>query len=180
MQLTPENLQRFWNEGKKFKRLFNKEVATNFKSFVEMFVSEDKDGKYISNGLFWVIDDFVGIFYLTDITTGLDAIAHFTFFDRKLYGRAPLARALVQDVFNTYGLRRISAEAPEFLGPRVMEFIQEIGFKKEGIKRKAAYYDGKFHNKVLYGILPEDLVNTMSDSEVKAEVMELSETNSNG
>lgn len=184
MALTPENLKMFWEKCKKFKRLFNKETVTTFQDFVALFVSQNGD-KYEANGLFWVVDDFVGVLYLTDITTGLDGIAHFTFFDRRVYGRAPLLRALIKHAFDTYGLRRISAEAPEYLGPRVLEFIKEIGFKQEGVKRRGAYYNGQFHHKILYGILPEQLAATMPQSvvevtEVKEQLEEMASDNGNG
>jgi RimJ/RimL family protein N-acetyltransferase len=67
-------------------------------------------------------------------------------------------RALLKYVFDTYSLRRISAEVPEFLGPRFTEFIEkEVKLKREGVRRRGAYYDSKFYNVALYGILPEEL-----------------------
>jgi len=63
MSLTPLNLKKFWDKSRKFVTIFNEEVRGDFKKFLEVFLREGPSG-IECRGLFWVIDDFVGIMYL--------------------------------------------------------------------------------------------------------------------
>jgi len=161
--LTRDNLAKFWQKGREFKTLFNKELKGNFEEFINTFISVDDQGNYSANGLFWVVDDFIGVLYLTNITTNgegkaIDALAHFTFFDRKLYGRQEVFKQLLRHIFDKYKLRRITAEVPMFLNKRVLEFlVNDVGLKKEGFKRNAAFYNNDYFGVAILGILPEDL-----------------------
>lgn len=173
--LTRENLAKFWQKGRTYKTLFNKELKNDFESFVNTFISVDSEGNYSANGLIWVVDDFAGILYLTNIVTNgegkaIDALAHFTFFDGKLYGRQEIFRQLLRYIFNKYQLRRVSAEVPMFLNKRVLEFfVNDVKMKREGFKRNAAYYNNDYFGVALLGILPEDLEPVKDTEKVNAE-----------
>src|SRR5678809_584878 len=85
MPLTPQNMKMFWEKARVFKTLFTRELNDSFQEFAETLIS--KHGEELSaNGLYWRIDNFVGIFYMTDITD-IDAQIHYTFFDRRHRGR---------------------------------------------------------------------------------------------
>src|SRR5258708_10158565 len=140
MALTPDNLKRFWELTQQFKILFDGEVQ-NFKQFCEMFISVDEDYEHIqAHGLFWRIDDFVGLYYMTHIQSH-DAQIHYSFFDRRHHGRQVMTRRIIQHVFNKYGFRRLSAEIP-YCMPQTFQFVEQVGLKFEGRKRDAVYYDG--------------------------------------
>lgn len=153
MMLSPENLTRFWEKASQFKVLFWDTIDGNFEKFASMLIS--KDGDHLSaNGLFWRVDDFVGVFYMTHIQA-FDAQIHYTFFDRRTRGRQVLTRRMIQYVFREFGFQRLSAEIPCYLNP-TFKFIEDIGLKYEGRKRNAAFYDNQWFDTKLYSILREE------------------------
>jgi len=155
MVLSPENVKRFWEESNKFRTLYNEELRGDFKKFIELFVSYGPEGIQ-SNGLFWVVDDFIGVFYLTHIEPGVKAKVHYTFFDRKHFGRVPLVREMLKFVFNKYQFVRVSAEVPAYAGSLVSNFVESVGFYREGKLRNAALYKDAWFDVKLYGILREE------------------------
>lgn len=165
MPLTPQNVKLFWEKARVFKTLFTKELNQDFHSFTETLLSGDVDN-VTSNGLFWRVDDFVGIFYVTDITE-YDANIHYTFFDRRHKGRHNLVRSMIKYGFNKYGFHRVSAAIPyhvskkedkdkEALNQGVFSFIKSVGLVPEGRKREAALFDGEWFDVQLFGILKQE------------------------
>lgn len=155
MPLTAKNLGEFWNRSKDYRTLFDTEVSGDFKKFCEMFISMDEGSEHVwANGLFWRIDDFVGVFYMTHIQS-TDAQIHYSFFDRRHHGRQSLTRAMIKHVFDKYKFRRLSAEIPYFANG-THGFVQEVGLVPEGRKRKAACLDNEWFDVKLFGILREE------------------------
>lgn len=160
MKLTPENLQQFWLKSRKFKVLFNSEIANDFAKFLDVFLDGGTDGMSPTpRGIFYVVDDFVGIFYMTEIIPGVDANLHYSFFDRRQKGRVQLVRTMIEYAFNHYQFRRLSAQVPLFVNKFTIDFLREIGFKREGRKRKARLYNGEWFDVNYYGILREEVLN---------------------
>jgi RimJ/RimL family protein N-acetyltransferase len=157
MQLTPENLKVFWERARKLRTIFANDVNGDFKRFMEIFVSQDNDGQLRSHGLFWIIDDFVGVYYLTNIT-GIEAKAHYMFFDRRHRGREELTREMLRYVFRRYGFWRLTVDVPMYASKSTFGFVTALGFKKEGRKRKAIEYKGERFDVATFGILREDLL----------------------
>lgn len=153
MPLTAGNLKEFWEHAKNYRTLFDAEVGGDFKKFCEMFLSMDED-KVWANGLFWRIDDFTGVFYMTHIQD-TDAQIHYSFFDRRHHGRQVLTRKMIQYVFNRYGFQRLTAEIPYFANG-THGFVQEVGLVPEGRKRKAILFDGEWFDVKCFGVLREE------------------------
>ena len=151
--LTPQNIQKFWESAKGFRTIFGDEINGDFKKFCEILMSQEGDNVF-SNGLFWVIDDMVGVYYMTHIEAN-DAQIHYSFFDRRHHGRQMLTRRMIQFVFNKYKFRRLTAEIP-FFAKGTFEFVEQVGLKVEGRKRKAAFMDDEWFDTRLYGILKEE------------------------
>lgn len=85
--------------------------------------------------LFWEVwrgADLVGMCGYTRIVEGLDALAHFAFWDRELLGRRTLLLKMMRWGFDTLKLQRISAEIPEHLGPVIRFTRVKLGFRYEG------------------------------------------------
>lgn len=163
MILTMENLRRFWEEARQYKSLFTEEINGDFGAFLNVFLITSPDSKsIIPRGLFWVIDDFVGVFYITDIVLGHDAQVHYSFFDRKHRGRQELAKALLKWAFDKYKFRRLSTTIPTYATKAANGFAESLGFVREGKKRRAARYQGRWFDVILYGILAEE-ANGSSD-----------------
>lgn len=153
LTLTPENIKEFWEHAKQFRTLFWEHVNGDFAKFAEMLISRDGD-TLTANGLFWRIDDFVGIFYMTEIKAH-DAQIHYSFFDRRHWGRQHITRKMIKFVFDKYQFRRLSAEIPCFSNG-TFEFVKQVGLKQEGRKRKAALLDNEWFDVNCYGILKEE------------------------
>ena len=156
MPLTPDNLRTFWEKSRQFRTLFTEEVNGDFKKFLELFVSREGN-ELQARGLFWVIDDFVGVFYMTHITP-VEAQVHYTFFDRRHFGREELTREMLRFGFRQYGFKRLNVEVPLYASKNTFGFVDALGFKREGRKRKAAEYKGERFDVACFGILAEELL----------------------
>lgn len=158
LSLTPRNLKIFWEKARQHRTLFSKEIRDNFSEFLRVIVRQDSSGGIMPTGLFWIIDDFVGVFYLTAIRPREDALVHYTFFDGRHRGREKLCIEMLRMAFDSYGFRRLTAEIPTYAKPQVRSFVHnQLGFKGEGRKRKAAFFDNEWFDILIYGILKEEL-----------------------
>jgi hypothetical protein len=161
MFLTPENLRDFFDRVKDHPTLFNSEVRGDFAKFVSVFLDQESAGGTTilkSRGLFWRVDDFVGVFYLTDIILNQDAAAHFTFFDSRINGRENLTLEMLRYVFRKYKFQRLTVELPLYVTVPTLKFVEQLGFTHEGCKRLAIEFDGKFFDVNIYGILAEEIL----------------------
>ncbi len=158
--LTPQNLQTFWDKARHYPIIYGRQVIENVDDFLKIFLV-DKGTEYELNGMLWVVDNFVGMFYLSDITS-TEAYVHYTFFDRRHKGRIPLVREMMKYVFNRYGFQRLNVEIPLYSGEGVRHFIIDCGFIYEGKKRACMPYKGKWFDANLYGILRGEVLKNGS------------------
>lgn len=158
MPLTPENIEKFWKKASKFRTLYGREISGGVQEFANLFLRQRDDGQYDANGLFFVINDFVGVIYLTDIREEEDATAHYTFFDRRHHGRENLIREVLKWGFKRYNFNRLTVEIPCYTTPQTRHFVVKCGFAYEGKRRKAAMYKGELFDVNLYGILKEEVI----------------------
>ena len=157
MYMTQDNLLTFWSKAKEFKSLFWVNIQ-NQKDFMEVLFQDGPDGTLESRGLFWVIDDFVGVFYLTNIIPTKDAMVHYSFFDRRHKGRSELVRQMLSYAFEKYKFRRLSANIPMHASRAVFNFAESVGFRAEGRKRKAVQYKDDWFDVKMFGILREEVL----------------------
>lgn len=154
---TAENLEKLYKSFSKFPTIFNKEYLS-FVDFMSMFFEIDPEtGKIEGKGIFFVVDDFVGVFYITNISWPYDALVHYSFFDRRHKGRVPLVRAMLKYVMSTWGFYRLSVEIPNYVNFGVRRFTEECGFALEGKRRRCVDYKGDRFDVNLYGILDRDI-----------------------
>lgn len=158
MNITPNTLRVLWEKSKVYPTLFNHDINNDFNKFCNLFLSQSPDGSLKSNGIFYVIDNFVGVFYLTDIVPALDADAHYAFFDRRHRGRVDLVKKMLTYLFNEFGFRRLSTSIPSYAHTNINRFVARLGFKQEGTKRDSMLHDGNVFNESLYGILRKDIL----------------------
>jgi len=163
LQLTPENLHKIWTRARVFKSLFDSHINGDFRRFCEVFINQDSAGGLEANGLFWVVDDFVGLFYMNHIVPLRDAEVHYTFFDRRHKGRIQLARDMLHFVFSKYEFRRLSVSIPLCSSRHTFNFVESLGFRREGRRRKARWYNDDWFDVNLYGILKEEVLNGSHD-----------------
>ena len=62
---------------------------------------------------------------------------------------------MVRYAFEELGLNRVELETYSF-NARAIRCYEKAGFRREGIRRRALYRDGKFHDVILMGILKEE------------------------
>lgn len=157
MPFTHANLLRFYELACKHRVLFTDDIYGDFKTFCELFMSMDVNGNLYGNGIIWVLDDFVGVYYMTHIAPMRDAVVHYTFFDGRFRGRKEITKSMLHYAFNKYQFNRLSTEVGAYANEHVMRYVTSLGFKKEGRKRQAARYKDAWFDVLLYGILKDEV-----------------------
>lgn len=156
---TRENLLKFYEKSKDLKTIFSKEFFGDFEKFTSTFFTKSVNDEITPQGLFWLVDDFVGMFYVTDIYPGIDAQCHYLFFDKKHRGRENLAKDMLKYLFNEFKFHRLSIELPNYASDSTRRFIQNIGFHYEGKKVKSTILNGVWYDTNLYGLLRDEKQN---------------------
>jgi len=152
-----ENTLRLYEQASKFPVLFGRPLES-LEDFTKFFISQNLSGDAEPQGLIWIIDDFVGMFYLNEISD-IEATVHYSFFDRRHKGREPLVKAMLKNVFEEYPFVRLNAYIPAQAGMVPRLFVERCGFKIEGRKRQASWWKNRWFDVNLYGILREDFEN---------------------
>lgn len=114
---------------------------------VKSFAIKTKEGEYIGNIELSEID-----FRIRKAELGI-FIGEGDFLN-KGYGRDAV-NVLLKFAFKQMNLNRVSVKIVEY-NQKAVEFFQECGFQKEGILKQAFYYDNKYYNIILYGLLKEE------------------------
>ena len=94
---------------------------------------------------------------MTDIIPAVDASVHYSFFDGRHKGRAELVKEMLRFGFEKFQFQRMTVQVPLYANQYTRIFIESLGFKKEGRKRRAARFKGDWFDVNFYGILPEEL-----------------------
>jgi hypothetical protein len=117
----------------------------------------------------------VGIVYLTEIEIGVDALAHYIFFDRELRDKTELLRSMLEWFFTPHAevgwepLRRVTVEIPDFAFALAKHAQRYLGFggdfsltlnaktplRVEGVKRSAFRWRGVDRNLLVMGCVNE-------------------------
>lgn len=178
LEFTPENLEKMWEKAKQFKTLMGREIHS-YDDFLSFFVYPSADG-YRSRGIAARIDDFVGIFWMTDFNLTHpphEASIHYTFFDRRHKGRLQLCRKAIEYAFSTYGFHRLWTMVPAFVQPTqamlanrekgknnlyAERFVELIGFRKEGRMKEKVMFRGKLFDASLYALTRNEVINDNS------------------
>jgi RimJ/RimL family protein N-acetyltransferase len=157
LSFTPENLHKLWQKVSQFPTLYGVNVNHDPQVLLDHLFTQDGT-KVNANGLFFVVDDFVGIFTLDEIRPNDSASVHYSFFDRRHKGREHLIQEMLRWAFSTFGFRRLNTRIPVYVSPYVMKFVTEsLGFSYEGKQKKAMRYNDKEWDVNLYGLHREDL-----------------------
>jgi RimJ/RimL family protein N-acetyltransferase len=157
VSLDTELLKKYYAKLKRFEIGFNDHVPNSPEGFASIFLSVNDDFSVEANGLVWEVDD-VGILYLTHISPGFSATAHFAFWDRRFKGREELIRRMLDYCFEKYGFHRIEARIAMYANG-MMKAVERIGFTKEGRLRDAVLKSGEWYDVNLYSILESEVRN---------------------
>lgn len=153
--LNAEKIRDLWVEIIKHPVLFGDEHGRNFDGFMAALL--DPRGVWIE-----IYNEQTGkpegLAYMTDIVPGFDALGHFTVWDGKAREKEPIITEIMKWMMSRFDLRRITAEIPVYM-KGVQRSALRLGFVEEGIKRKASYRSGEWHDKRIMGILREDIID---------------------
>lgn len=144
---TEDNLKALYAQVSKFRTFMGKDI-NNIQDMLDIFLTQD----LIPRGLCLVVDDFVGIFWLTDINGLFDASVHYTFFDRRQRGREKLCRAAIKYCFDTFKFHRLSTAVPEY-EIKVARYVANLGFTYTGRFRKNRVIQDRLYDTLLYDVL---------------------------
>lgn len=107
-------------------------MPTNGKDERRVFIASVLSDPHNRAWLVWREGSLCGILLLTDIVPQVDALCHFAFFDRTLFGRKTLIWKMMGQVFREFGLQRLSVELPEHLTPLIKFCRNKLYFRCEG------------------------------------------------
>jgi RimJ/RimL family protein N-acetyltransferase len=104
-------------------------------------------------------DSYLGEVVLNDLDTD-DACVNYRIglLGPGVYGRGYGTEAtglLLDYAFNEVGLHRVELEVYAF-NPRAQRSYEKCGFVREGVRRKALYWDDEWHDVIVMGILATD------------------------
>jgi hypothetical protein len=154
--LSVESLREVWEAGRQYKTIFGHDYENDFWKFVA-FIVDLEDGQLAkARGLPWVLDDYAGLFYLTNIIPGFSGTFHYCFFKYPCACSLHLINKMLGYLFNKYELHRISMEAPLYMTKGTFSFIEQLGFTWEGRERSARLFDGRYFHINHYGLLRDE------------------------
>ena len=160
--LSFATLKGYYDKLKEFDTVFNGYVANNIDAFIQSFVKGNGSDDLQATGIIWEVDD-VGILYLTNISIGNDALAHFNFWDRRYKGRENLIRGMMKHVMKEFNLHRITSEVGLFAAPWLPLALERMGFVREGRKREAIWHvpkgkrEGQWFDSLIYSVLRHEV-----------------------
>lgn len=116
-------------------------------------------------------DQPIGDLALLDINhLNQNAVVRISVFDKAYWGEGYGTEALfllLEFGFDILNLHRIGLDVFEY-NVRAIKAYEKLGFKQEGVIREELFYDGKFHDSILMGILQKEFIekrNTVSFTE---------------
>jgi RimJ/RimL family protein N-acetyltransferase len=66
---------------------------------------------------------------------------------------------MMRHVFKEFPtFQRLNVTIPCYVSEKVFKFVDRVGFKAEGRKRKTSLWKGKWFDSIMYGILREELL----------------------
>jgi len=122
----------------------NEEIATNEKP--PTFAVENLDGEYIGIIRFNEINERHGTF---DVELML-----WRDYRNKGYGKAAM-KIVLEYAFNERRLNKCNADCID-CNIASIALMKSLGFKQEGVVREAIFFNGKFHDRILFGLTAKE------------------------
>lgn len=157
----------------------DKEIAKNFGG-VPLFSSSLNEKKWVEDRIFdktnmscaiciKETDEFVGCIFLNNIDQhNMSASTPLFIGEKKHWGKGYAEEAkiiMLNYAFNDRGLIRIADTMIE-TNKGSIKLHEKVGYKQEGILRKARYKDGQHVNAIQMAALKEDFIKCLEDYEL--------------
>jgi hypothetical protein len=155
--LVNGKLEYLWNRMRMYPQVFDDIIPRTFEAFKETMMAPTNQFYEIIEG-----EETIGLAAATQVRPTLDANMHVVMFDRRLRGREPILLEALRDFGIRAKLRRMTVALPED-NRTAIKLVGRLGFKLEGVMRKAHLRDGIYRDYHIYGILAEELYS-YSDS----------------
>ncbi len=151
--LDEEKLARLWYAISQFRTLFSDITRGDLANFV----------RYVTDGdSVWLeIHDetgIIGVVVLEHMFKIVDADAHIIFFTRDYATKekVDLCKQVMKWVFSKFPLQRVTVDVPTIYR-RTIRLVRDMGFKLEGVRRRAVLIGGNWLDIELYGVLREEV-----------------------
>ena len=155
--LVSGKLEYLWNCMRMYPQVFDDVIPRTFEAFKETMLAPNNQFYEILEG-----EETIGLAAATQVRPTLDANMHVVMFDRRLRGRESVLLEALRDFGIRAKLRRMTVALPED-NRTAIKLVGRLGFKLEGVMRKAHLRDGIYRDYHIYGILAEELYS-YSDS----------------
>lgn len=149
--LTNGKLEYLWNRMRMYPQVFDDIIPRTFGAFKETMLAPTNQFYEIVEG-----EETIGLAAATQVRPTLDANMHVVMFDRRLRGREPVLLEALRDFGIRAKLRRMTVALPED-NRTAIKLVGRLGFKLEGVMRKAHLRDGIYRDYHIFGILAEEL-----------------------
>lgn len=160
--LTPQKVADMWAQVRQHQVLFSDHTAGQAEPFLAILFNPASVWMEIVR---LSDDELVGVIYISSVIPNFDAKGHFAIFDSQASKRKRIFWEVMAWMFDRYNLNRISAEAPPYQGG-VLRFVERhLGMKREGERREAVLYKGRWWSLIEFGILRSELNQLLEPSE---------------
>lgn len=155
LKLTPEKIKDYWEVIRRFRTLFSDFTRDRFENYLNCL--EDPNTFWIE--VIDLLDQPVGLIYVTGLHQTIDAELHAIFFDRQLTNKVELTKLVIAFLFETFpALHRLTVSVPEIYHATV-RYAKACGFRYEGKIRERFLFGGKWVNEVTLGLLASEIQN---------------------
>ncbi len=146
LTLSMDKLSRIWRMLKRSRTLFSDLTINDVPNFIAAVTS--------SNSLWFEVREdgvLIGIIWFGEMHQITDCLAHMVFFDRKPAEKKELCVLVVKWMFENFPLERMTV-TPPVMYVRTVRFLKDVGFKQEGLKRRASLIGGRWWDQAMFGI----------------------------
>jgi hypothetical protein len=146
---TVDTIDELWQTFKNFKLLFVDNVPYDIRQFTAMVM-------HMGTVILTVND--VGIIYTTDTRPGIDADAHFLFWDRRTRGRHRVIIRAFRWLTQELEIHKLNVSVPVYAFA-ALQRARKLGLRIEGLRRKAIMHEGAWRDVVEFGVLDEEITD---------------------
>jgi len=167
LELTPEKVQKIWEVYNGTSGICDDFHKDNFAAFMAQLQAP--------NCVWLERTDGNGVLYATNVVPRLCAFVHFIYWDRKLAGTERMTMNCIDWLVRVADLQKINAQIPDF-AKAAQCFALRLGFKREGVLRRASFSQGRLYDAVFFGMTKEEVHEWVADKAVQNTLIDQTQT----